>query len=93
MDDPQQIHTILVREVRRIALKVSSRLMIGSGLSRGDHVSRDVTDTCYCGREIPASQSSRWYDLSCIDVTFLLPILPLTGTGADGVSTMDQSRH
>jgi hypothetical protein len=54
----------------------SSHLVIGSGRSPGDHVTRDCADTCCHRHEIPASPSSRWYQRSRLDVTFLLPTPP-----------------
>ena len=41
---------------------LSSRLVIGSGRSTGDHVTRDFPDTSCHRQEIPASQSSRSYN-------------------------------
>ena len=38
--------------------------MIGSGRSIGDHVTRDVTDTCCHRQEIPAFLPSCWYHRS-----------------------------
>jgi len=58
--------------------KWSNRLVIVSGRSTGDHVTRDFADTCCHRQEIPASQSSRWYHRLRIDVTSLLPTPSIT---------------
>jgi hypothetical protein len=57
--------------------KISSRLVIGSGQSEGDHVTRDFTDTCCHRQEIPASQSRFCFYGSPLAVTGLLPTPPI----------------
>ena len=61
--------------------KWSRRLVIVSGRSKGDHVTRDLTDTCCHRQEIPATQSRRWYHRSRIDVTLLLATPPIPTSG------------
>jgi len=55
----------------------SSRPVIGSGHSYGDHVTYDFADTCCHRQEIHAFPSSCWYRLPRLDVTLLLPTTPI----------------
>jgi hypothetical protein len=54
----------------------SSRVVIGSGRSIGDHVTCYSDDTCCYRQEIHASESSRWYDESRTDIILMLPTHP-----------------
>ena len=53
--------------------KRSSRFMIGSGYSTGDHSKRDCADDSWHRQEIPDSHSSGWYRRLRIDVTLMWP--------------------
>lgn len=46
----------------------------GSHCSLGDHGIQNVTDTCCCTQELPASESSHWSDALRVDYTFTPPI-------------------
>jgi len=55
----------------------NSRPVISPGCSQGNHVTWDRRDTCCQQQEMLASPSSRWYMWTHLDVTFLLPNLPI----------------